>query len=70
MKVKYSLLPLTVLGITVANGTTVLTENFTYSDGSIVGAAGPPWVTHSGTTGQANVASGALIPFRFQKCRK
>ncbi len=38
----------------------VFTENFSYPDGPLVGAAGSPWVTHSGTTPlQVNVASGA-----------
>lgn len=38
---------------------TVLTENFNYPDGPLVGAADSPWVTHSGTPNQVNVASGA-----------
>lgn len=35
-------------------------ETFDYPDGALVGAAGSPWTTHSGTAGQANVVSGEL----------
>lgn len=40
---------------------TLLTENFTYADGAIVGASGSPWVNNSGTAGQFNVVGGALF---------
>ncbi len=39
---------------------TVLSENFTYGDGSLVGATGSPWATTSGTAGQVNVTSNVL----------
>jgi len=40
-----------------ARAAVLLTENFTYPDGALVGAAGSPWASHSGTAGQVNVAS-------------
>lgn len=39
---------------------TVLSENFTYADGSLVGATGSPWASTSGTAGQVNVTSNVL----------
>lgn len=46
---------------TDAKSSTVLTETFSYADGSLVGATGSPWVTHSGTTpGQVDVASSMI----------
>ena len=44
----------------VADGATVLVENFAYADGPIVGAAGSPWVIHSGTSQDALVVSEKL----------
>ncbi len=40
----------------------VLSENFSYADGPIVGAAGSPWAAHSGTSSnnEALVSSGKL----------
>lgn len=38
----------------------LLVETFNYADGPIVGAAGSPWLTHSGTAGQANAVGGQL----------
>lgn len=48
------------VGVGCANAAIVLTDNFTYADGAITSASGSPWVNHSGTVGQANVASNAL----------
>lgn len=39
----------------------LLTETFTYVDGSLVGAVGSPWTTNSGTAGQQNVVNGELF---------
>lgn len=39
----------------------VFTENFGYPDGPLVGAAGSPWASHSGTAGQSNVLGGAAV---------
>jgi hypothetical protein len=39
----------------------ILSDNFTYQDGPLVGAAGSPWLTNSGTAGQQNVVSGELF---------
>jgi hypothetical protein len=41
-------------------GELLVTEKFDYPDGSLVGAPGSPWATHSGTGGQASVARGQL----------
>lgn len=38
----------------------LLSDSFGYADGSIVTATGSPWVTSSGTVGQADVTAGAL----------
>ena len=48
------------LGALPTSAASVLTEAFGYSDGAIVGATGSPWVTNSGTAGQADVTTGAL----------
>jgi hypothetical protein len=40
-----------------SNSAVILTETFTYPDGALVGAAGSPWVNHSGTAGQVDVAA-------------
>lgn len=42
-----------------AGAATVLSEAFNYADGPLVGATASPWATHSGTTTQIDVASGA-----------
>ena len=47
--------------ISTASAQTVLAEPFTYSDGPLVGAAGSPWTTSSGTAGQQNVVGGRLF---------
>jgi hypothetical protein len=61
MKIKSSLLLLSILGVSAATATTVLTENFSYGDGALVGASGSPWVTHSGTAGQADIVGATLV---------
>lgn len=47
----------------IAQSTLVLTENFTYADGPIVGATGSPWNSHSGGTAgnEAVISSGKLL---------
>lgn len=47
--------------LSIAGASTVLTDSFGYSNGSLVGATGSPWATTSGTAGQVNVASGAIV---------
>ncbi len=59
MKIQSPLLLLSLL-CAAANGAVVLTDDFSYTAGSLVGATGSPWVTHSGTAGQADVSSGVL----------
>lgn len=59
MKIQSPLLLLPFL-FSSANGTVVLTDNFSYTNGLLVGATDSPWVSHSGTTAQADVSSGAL----------
>jgi hypothetical protein len=49
------------LSANAAFAVTVFTENFSYPDGVLVGAAGSPWATHSGTPNQVSVASGAAV---------
>ena len=44
----------------LARGAIVLNENFNYPDGSIIGAPGSLWNVHSGTSGDALVASAKL----------
>ena len=39
----------------------LLTESFSYGDGSLVTVSGGKWVTHSGTTGQVDVVSGRVF---------
>ncbi len=39
----------------------VLTEDFEYPNGPLVGATGSPWATHSGTAAQVTVTGGAAI---------
>src|SRR5438445_10282999 len=38
----------------------ILSDTFSYPDGSLVGAAGSPWKTFTGTTGQVDVISGRV----------
>lgn len=55
---------LMALGLTaqVSFAATVFTENFTYADGSLVGAVGSPWQTTSGATpGEVNVVANAAV---------
>lgn len=44
----------------MASATTVLTEDFNYSDGSL-STANPAWVNHSGTAGTLLVSGGAAV---------
>ncbi len=44
----------------LVEGNVILSENFNYPDGPIVGASGSPWVNTSGTAGGALVVSGKL----------
>ncbi len=39
----------------------LLTETFTYPDAALVGAAGSPWVTNTGTAGSLVVSGGAVL---------
>jgi hypothetical protein len=62
MKIKSSLLAACAVFFSAvpASAATVLTDTFDYPDGSLVGATGSPWVTHSGTAGQVNVTSNVV----------
>jgi len=60
MKTNLLILPVALLLAANAEAALVLDESFSYPDGPIVGAPGSTWTTHSGTAGQANVASGQL----------
>lgn len=44
-----------------ANAQVVLSDTFSYPDGPLVGAAGSPWTTNTGTAGEQNVISGELF---------
>ncbi|MFM1769262.1 MAG: hypothetical protein RJA22_1791 [Verrucomicrobiota bacterium] len=44
-----------------ARAAVVFSDVFGYPDGPLVTAAGGPWTTYSGTTGQVNVAGGAAV---------
>ena len=46
---------------TLAGATLLLSDSFTYPDGPLVNAAGSPWTTYSGTTGQIKVISGRMF---------
>jgi hypothetical protein len=48
-------------GISQANAAIVLSETFSYPDGSLTSANGSPWTTNSGTAGQLNVVGGELF---------
>jgi hypothetical protein len=50
-----------LLFVADAGAQAILTENFKYPDGALVGASGSPWVTTSGTPGQLNVVNGELF---------
>ncbi|TWT76592.1 hypothetical protein CA13_70880 [Planctomycetes bacterium CA13] len=49
-----------LFAIPQASAALVLSETFSYPDGPLVGAAGSPWTTSSGTAGQQNVVGGEL----------
>jgi len=44
-----------------ADADIVLSDSFSYPDGSLVGAAGSPWTNNTGTLGQQNVVGGELF---------
>ncbi len=60
MKIPSVLASLFPFAFGFAHGAIVLTDNFTYADGAITAASGSPWVNHSGTAGEANIASNQL----------
>lgn len=69
MKIRKSLFGASILSVfsaTLASGAIVLTETFTYADGSLVTATDSPWVTHSGTANQVDVASGVVNLTSFE----
>jgi hypothetical protein len=64
MKKILSTLVAVSLGLLTSKATVILNETFTYADGPLTGpssVSSGAWFTHSGTTGQVNVASGAAI---------
>src|ERR1035437_579281 len=50
-----------LLSATLSGAALLLNDTFSYSDGSLVTAAGSPWTTYSGTTGQVKVVSGRIF---------
>jgi hypothetical protein len=46
--------------VNLLGSTIVLSDDFSYPDGPLVIATGSPWVNHSGTANQVDVASGAV----------
>ncbi|MEJ5239237.1 MAG: hypothetical protein WHT82_12815 [Limisphaera sp.] len=48
-----------VVGLCAARATVYVDESFDYPDGPLSEVSGGRWVTHSGTTGQVDVVSGA-----------
>jgi len=46
-----------LLQVASAGAAVIFSDNFTYADGPLVGAAGSTWANHSGTAGQVNVVS-------------
>ncbi|NGO38445.1 hypothetical protein G4L39_03405 [Limisphaera ngatamarikiensis] len=57
------LLSLLILGCSwaIAGATLYLNEPFDYPDGPLISVSGGLWITHSGTTGQVDVVSGAVF---------
>ena len=45
----------------LAEGALLLNDSFSYPDGPLVSAAGSPWTTYSGTSGQSKVVAGRLF---------
>jgi len=50
-----------LLPATLAAAAVLLKDSFDYSDGPLVTAAGSPWTTYSGTSGQVKVVSGRMF---------
>jgi len=50
-----------LLSATLSGAALLLNDTFSYSDGSLVTAAGSPWTTYNGTTGQVKVVSGRIF---------
>ncbi len=46
--------------LATAQAGVILSDTFSYPDGSLVGAAGSPWKTFTGTAGQVDVVSGRV----------
>ena len=49
------------LSVTLAGAALLLDDSFNYPDGPLVTAAGSPWTTYSGTSGQVQVLSGRMF---------
>ena len=60
---KKVVLGLAVLSVSVslAGAALLLNDAFSYSDGSLVTAAGSPWTTYSGTSGQIKVEGDIVV---------
>jgi hypothetical protein len=54
------LIPLTLMPLSPASGSVVLSDPFTYPDGPLVTVSGGKWKTHSGTAGQVMVSRGRI----------
>jgi len=50
-----------LLSATLSGAALLLNDTFSYSDGSLVTAAGSPWTTYNGTSGQVKVVSGRIF---------
>ena len=50
-----------LLSATLSGAALLLSDTFSYSDGPLVTAAGSPWTTYSGTSGQMKVVSGRIF---------
>lgn len=60
MKRIASVLTVLALAIVGASATTLFSDNFSYSDGSLITVSGGIWATHSGTAGEVDVQSGKV----------
>jgi endonuclease/exonuclease/phosphatase family metal-dependent hydrolase len=50
-----------LLSATLSGAALLLNDAFSYSDGSLVTAAGSPWTTYNGTSGQVKIVSGRIF---------
>ncbi len=50
-----------LVSATLAGAALLLSDSFSYPDGPLVTAAGSPWTTYSGTSGQVKVMSGRMF---------